>query len=97
MGKALEQFFNIPYKSFKPERARPLDLLKNLRCEVAEWSGWIPLEDTGDAVVILTTDPERVTNSGGVNNVYPRSKLVYRVCTAREFSRTLDQMFGGGA
>jgi type II secretory ATPase GspE/PulE/Tfp pilus assembly ATPase PilB-like protein len=30
-----------------------------------------------------------------VNNVYPKSKIVYKVSTTREFSSTLDQFFGG--
>jgi type II secretory ATPase GspE/PulE/Tfp pilus assembly ATPase PilB-like protein len=45
--------------------------------------------------MILTTDPEKIRGSKVVNNVYPKSKIVYRVCCAREFAATLDLFFGG--
>jgi type II secretory ATPase GspE/PulE/Tfp pilus assembly ATPase PilB-like protein len=43
----------------------------------------------------MALDPERTRASRIVNNVYPKSKIVYKVTTQREFLNTLDQMFGG--
>ena len=42
----------------------------------------------------MSTDPERVRNSRMVENVFPRSKVVYKVTTERDFKLTLDQYFG---
>jgi type II secretory ATPase GspE/PulE/Tfp pilus assembly ATPase PilB-like protein len=94
LGEALSKFFDVPYEPYKADRIKPMDLLKNLRREFVESNGWSPIDDTKDGIVILTTDPERIKNSKVVNNIYPKSKIVYRVCGAREFALTLDQMFG---
>jgi type II secretory ATPase GspE/PulE/Tfp pilus assembly ATPase PilB-like protein len=47
--------------------------------------------------VILTMDPEQVKSSRIVNNVFPKSKLVFRVTTIGEFKQTLDQFYGAAA
>lgn len=54
----------------------------------------MPVEETREGVVVVATDPERVRNSRVVNNIFPKSKVVYRVTTNREFLQVLDQFFG---
>ena len=44
---------------------------------------------------MVTNDPERVKASRIVSNIFPRSRILYRVCTNREFAATLDQFFAG--
>jgi type II secretory ATPase GspE/PulE/Tfp pilus assembly ATPase PilB-like protein len=94
IGAALAKFFGVPYEPFKPDRIKPLDLMKNLRREYVEQNQWLPIEDTKDGIVILCMDPEQVKSSRVVNNVFAKSKLVYRVTTVREFKQTVDQFFG---
>jgi len=96
IGEALGTYFQVPYEPFKADRVKPIDLLKNMSREFAESSGWIPIDESKDGIVVLTTDPEKIKGSRMVNNVYPKSKVVYRVCGNREFAMTLDQTFGGG-
>ena len=97
IGAALAKFFGVPYESFKQDRIKPLDLMKNLRREYVEQNKWLPIEDTREGIVILCMDPEQVKSSRIVNNVFAKSKIVYRVTTIREFKQTVDQFFGGGA
>jgi len=96
LGKALSSFFKVPYESYKSDRIKPTDLLKNLRREYVESSHWIPIEENQDGVMILTTDPERIQASRVVNNIFPKSRLKYLVCSQREFKQTLDVFYGGG-
>ncbi len=96
IGAALAKFFGVEYEPFKPDRIKPPDLLKNIKRDYAEANHWIPLEDSKQGVVVMSTDPERVRNSRMVENVFPRSKIVYRVCTERDLALTLDQFFGTG-
>ena len=96
MGKALSGFFGVAYEPFKPERIKPSDLLRNLKREYVESSHWLPIEETQEGVVILTTDPERIQASRVVNNIFPRNRLVYKVCSQREFRQTLDAFYGSG-
>ena len=95
LGKALSRFFGVPYEPFKPERIKPSELLKNLKRDYVASSHWVPIEENQDGLVILTTDPERILASRVVNNIFPRNRLIYTVCSQREFNATLDLFYGG--
>jgi len=95
LGAALAKYFGVPYEPFKPDRIRPIDLLKNLKKDYAESSNWIPVEDSKEGLIIMTTDPEHVKSSRVVENIFPKQKPAYRVCTSRDFIQTLNHFFGG--
>ncbi|HMM55634.1 MAG TPA: GspE/PulE family protein [Candidatus Desulfobacillus sp.] len=94
IGAALSKFFGVPYEPWRAERIRPMDLLRNLKREYLEENQWLPIEEGGEGIVVLTLDPERVQSSRIVNNVFPKSRLSFRVTTLDEFRRTLDQFYG---
>src|SRR3989339_494844 len=96
LGNALSTFFGVANEPHKADRIKPADLLKNLKREYVESSHWIPIEETQEGLVILTTDPERIQTSRVVNNIFPKNRLVYKVCSQREFKQTLDLFYGGG-
>jgi type II secretory ATPase GspE/PulE/Tfp pilus assembly ATPase PilB-like protein len=95
IGEALSAFFGVPYEPYRQDRIKPMDLLRNLKRDFLESSLWVPLEDTKDGLIVVTTDPERVRASRIVANIFPKSRVIYRVCTTREFTATLDNFFGG--
>jgi type II secretory ATPase GspE/PulE/Tfp pilus assembly ATPase PilB-like protein len=97
LGKSLSNFFGVPYEPYRSDRLKPTELLKNLRREYVESSHWIPIEETQEGLLILTTDPERIQASRVVNNIFSKSRLIYHVCAQREFQQTLDLFYGGGA
>jgi type II secretory ATPase GspE/PulE/Tfp pilus assembly ATPase PilB-like protein len=68
--------------------------LRNIKREYVDENHWLPLEDTTAGLVVMAPDPERVRSSRMVNNIFPKSKIVYRVSTQREFAATVDQYFG---
>ena len=94
LGKALSTFFGVPYEPYKSDRIKPSELLKNLKRDYVESSFWVPIDDTQEGLVILTTDPERIQTSRVVNNIFPKHRLTYRVCSQREFKTTLDMFYG---
>ena len=95
IGESLGKFFEVPYEPFKADRPKPLDLLKQIKRDYATSAQWVPVEDTSEGLIVLTTDPERIRSSRVVANIYPRiAKVLYRVTTVEEFDRTLDQFFG---
>ena len=96
IGQALSRFFGVPYEPFMSDRIKPADLLKNLRREYVATSHWVPIEETQQGIVILSTDPERIQASRVVNNIFPRNRLIYKVCSNREFKSTLSAFYGGG-
>jgi type II secretory ATPase GspE/PulE/Tfp pilus assembly ATPase PilB-like protein len=96
LGNALSKFFGVPYEPFRSDRVKPTELLRNLRREYVESSHWVPIDETPEGLVILTTDPERIQASRVVNNIFPKNRLIYKVCSQREFKMALDQFYGGG-
>ena len=95
LGDALAAYFSVPYEPFKQDRIKPPDLLRNMNRNFCAANQWIPLEDTKEGIVVMCLDPEKTRASRMVNNVYPKSRVAYRVTTNREFENTVDQMFGG--
>lgn len=96
LGKALSNFFGVPYEPFKSDRVKPSELLRNLKREYVESSHWVPVDDTPEGLIILSTDPERIQAARVVNNIFPKHRLIYKVCPQREFKATLDMFYGGG-
>ncbi|MFC7514883.1 ATPase, T2SS/T4P/T4SS family [Herbaspirillum sp. GCM10030257] len=94
IGQSLGKFFGVPYEPYKPDRVKPVDLLRNLKREFVEQSQWLPIEEGSEGVAILAIDPEHVRNARVINNVFPKAKLTYRVTTMREFRQTIDLFFG---
>jgi len=94
LGKALSGFFGVAYEPYKSDRVKPPELLKNLRREYVESGHWLLIDETQEGVTILTTDPERIQASRVVNNIFPKSRLIYKVCSQREFMQTLDLFYG---
>ena len=94
LGQALSSFYGVPYEPFKADRIKPMDLLRNLKREYVESAQWLPLEETAAGLVILAPDPDRTQTSRIANNVFPKHKLTYRVCTQREFNQAIKLFFG---
>ncbi|MCZ7565285.1 MAG: GspE/PulE family protein [Burkholderiales bacterium] len=94
LGAALSKFFGVPYEPFKPERVKPIDLLKNLKREYVDANQWLPLEENKEGLLVMCLDPERIKSSRIVNNVFQKGRIKYVVTTQREFKETLNQFFG---
>jgi type II secretory ATPase GspE/PulE/Tfp pilus assembly ATPase PilB-like protein len=94
IGQALSKFFGVPYEPFKSDRIKPMDLLRNLKREYVQANQWLPVDDTKDGLVVLCLDPERVRNSRIASNVFPKSRIIYKVTTQKEFKDTVSQFYG---
>ncbi|SFU77004.1 GspE/PulE family protein [Pseudoduganella namucuonensis] len=94
IGLSLSRHYSVPYEPFKPDRVRPVDLLKNLKRQYVEECLWLPLEESKEGLLVLAVDPEQVANTRIVNQIFPRSKIIYRVTTNLEFEQTLEQFYG---
>src|SRR6185295_9446640 len=94
IGAALSRFFGVPYEPFKPDRVKPMDLLKNLKREYVESTQWVPIDDTKEGLVVLCLDPERIRSSRIAANVFPKARIAYKVTTQKDFKETLNQFYG---
>jgi type II secretory ATPase GspE/PulE/Tfp pilus assembly ATPase PilB-like protein len=94
IGAALSKFFGVPYEAFKADRVKPMELLKNLKREYVEGNQWLAIDDTREGLVVLCLDPERIRSSRIASNVFPKSRLLYKVTTQKEFKETVNQFYG---
>jgi type II secretory ATPase GspE/PulE/Tfp pilus assembly ATPase PilB-like protein len=94
IGTALSKFFGVPYEAFKSDRVKPMELLKNLKREYVEQNQWLPIDDTREGLAVLCLDPERIRSSRIAANVFPKTRIVYRVTTQKEFKETVNQFYG---
>jgi len=97
IGQSLAKFFSVPYEPFKPDRIKPIDLLKNLKRSYIEECGWLPLEDNKEGLTVVALDPERVCQTHIVNQIFPKAKATYRVTSNHEFRQMVDQFFGASS
>lgn len=96
IGEALSHYFNVRYEPYRSDRIRPIDVLKNLKRDFAESNQWLPIDEIKEGLVILALDPERIKALRIVNQIFPAYKIIYTVCTRREFDATLDLFYGPG-
>src|SRR5919106_254641 len=97
IGQALSKFFGVPYETFKSDRVKPGDLLKNLKREYVEANQWVPIDDSKEGLTVLCLDPERIRSSRIAANVFPKARLVYKVTTQKEFKETINLFYGAEA
>src|SRR5438105_7063076 len=94
IGAALSKFFGVPYEPFKSDRVKPAELLKNLKREYVDGNQWVPIDDTKEGLVVVCMDPEPIRSSRIASNVFPKSRLLYKVTTQKEFKETINQFYG---
>src|SRR3954451_14245846 len=97
IGAALSKFFGVPYEAFKPDRVKPMELLKNLKREYVEANQWLPIDDTKEGLAIICLDPERIKSSRIASNVFPKARIVYKVTTRKDFKDTCNHFYGAEA
>lgn len=94
IGQSMSKFFRMPYEPYKPDRIKPVDLLKNLKRQYVEQSQWLPVEDGKDGINVIAPDPERIASARIVNQIFPKSRIFYSVTTHTEFLKSVEQFFG---
>ncbi len=94
IGQALSKFFGVPYEPYKSDRVKPMDLLKNLKREYVEANQWLPIDEAKEGLSVLCLDPERVRSSRIASNVFPKSRLIYKVTTLKDFKESVNQFYG---
>jgi hypothetical protein len=94
VGRALADFFGVPYFMFQPDRRRPQGLLDNFNREYVVQHQWMPVEESRHGLYVLAVDPDQLKASGAVQRVFPHAAAIYCVTTRREFGWMVNQFFG---
>ncbi len=93
IGESLAQFFGVCYEPYQPGLVKP-DALKNFKRAYVEHNHWLVLEEDGDKLMVVSTDPDRIIGSRIVQNFFPKTNVTYCVTTHREFRQMVEQFFG---
>ena len=94
VGRALGDYFAVPYLAFHAQRRKPLELLAGIDRTFAEQAQWLPVEANPNGLYVLCTDPEKARRDASVQRLFPQQRAVYCVTTRREFAAMLDHCFG---
>jgi hypothetical protein len=94
VGRALADYFGVPYLAFHPERRKPVELLAGFSREAILEQQWMPVEENRNGLYVMCVDPEQVSSSGSVARSFPQARPVYCVTTRREFGWMVNQCFG---
>lgn len=97
VGRALADFFGVPYFTFQVDRRRPPGLLDSFNYEFVVQNQWMPIEEGRNGLYVLAVDPDQLKASGAVARIFPQATPVYCVTTRREFGWMVSQFFGDGA
>lgn len=97
VGRALADFFGVPYFMFQVDRRRPQGLLDSFNREYVVQNQWMPIEEGRHGLFILAVDPDQLKASGAVQRVFPQATPIYCVTTRREFGWMVNQFFGAAA
>lgn len=94
IGQALAKFFNVPYEPFQADRVIDVELIKRLKRQYVDETGWLPVSDEKSGMTVLALDPEQVKATRVVSMIFPGAHLHFKTTTRREFKQTVDQFFG---
>jgi hypothetical protein len=97
VGRALADYFSVPYLAFHQERRKPVELLEGFSREAVLEQQWMPVEENHHGLYVVCLDPEHTRRSGAVGRRFPHSKTMYCVTTRREFGWMVNQCFGNAA
>jgi len=94
VGRALAEFYGVPYFTFQVERHRPQRLLDAFNREFVVRHGWMPLEEGRNGLFVLAVDPDAARASGAFARIFPDATPIWCVTTRREFGWMVTQFFG---
>ena len=97
VGRALADFYSVPYFTFDSAHRRPVRLLEQFQRDEVLRQQWMPIVDGGNGLFVLAVDPEQARADGAVDRAFPGVRPVWCVTTRREFASMVAQFFGDEA
>jgi hypothetical protein len=96
VGRALADFYSMPYFTFDRAHRRPVRLLEQFQRADVLRQQWMPIVDGGNGLFVLAVDPDQARADGTVARAFPGVRPVWCVTTRREFCSMVEQFFGDG-
>ncbi len=60
IGAALADYFHVRYEPYRPDRIKPIEVLKHLKRDFAESNQWLPIDEAKDGMVIKRVSAKKI-------------------------------------
>ncbi len=79
LGKSLELFYKVPYLGYDNSTVLPSTVLEGLNLNFLAKNFWVPLEKTGNKVVILIDNPFNKDKIQNIKLIFPKKSVELKV------------------
>ena len=79
LGKSLEQFYKVPYLGYDSSIVLPSIVFEGLNLSFLSKNFWVPLEKTGNTVVVLIDNPFNKDKIQNIRLIFPKRNVELKV------------------
>jgi type II secretory ATPase GspE/PulE/Tfp pilus assembly ATPase PilB-like protein/transcriptional regulator with GAF, ATPase, and Fis domain len=79
LGKSLEQFYKVPYLSYDSSVVLPHSVFEGLNLSFLLKNFWVPVEKTGNGVVVLIDNPFNKDKIQNIKLIFPKKNVELKV------------------
>lgn len=94
VGRALADFYSVPYFTYNSAHRRPSHVLDKFNREQVLRQQWMPIDEGSNGLFLLAVNPEQARTDNAVAQAFPGLRPIWCVTTRREFSAMVAQFFG---
>ncbi len=84
IGKALSQFYNVPFVEYNPEISVPDKLFANLKVAFMRKNVWVPLKMEDGKILIAIDNPHDLRKIGEIKTLFPNRPISLRVALKKD-------------
>jgi type II secretory ATPase GspE/PulE/Tfp pilus assembly ATPase PilB-like protein len=97
VGNSLSLFYRCPFIAYDAAHQIPQELLKDLRLEYLRKSGWAPLKQEGNLVVVLVDNPHDLEKVDSIERFFGKHRVRLSVSLRKDILRFLESAQTDGA
>ncbi len=79
LGKSLEQFYKFPYLGYNSSMVLPSSVFEGLNLSFLSKNFWVPVEKTGNKVVVLIDNPFNKDKIQNIKLIFPKKNIELKV------------------
>jgi type II secretory ATPase GspE/PulE/Tfp pilus assembly ATPase PilB-like protein/GAF domain-containing protein len=79
LGKSLEQFYKVPYLGYNSAMVLPSAVFEGLNLNFLSKNFWVPVEKTGNKVVVLIDNPFNKDKIQNIKLIFPKKSVELKV------------------
>jgi type II secretory ATPase GspE/PulE/Tfp pilus assembly ATPase PilB-like protein len=84
IGKALSQFYNVPFVEYNPGISVPDKLFANLKVAFMRKNVWVPLKMENGKIVFAIDNPHDLRKIGEIKTLFPNRPISFQVALKKD-------------